>query len=182
MQRCFYAIGTVTFSVNVVSLRASSKPNAYYNLVVLMRPGVPQGEIDEVVQTVKDVIGEGEVYKIEHCARDLMYKIKGCVSCTVLSLCWTGRSTSALNVRNKMRYYAHALRYEIFAECKRSDLSRLEDAPLGRGVHSLNTGLSQCLTEYGRILAPRFTKLSVKSQRMVARRIKTARKLGMLSL
>ena len=172
----------VQSSVNHVAARTSSKPDACYNLIILMRPGVPQAEIDEVVGDVKGVIGGGEMYKIEHCQRDLAYKIKGCTSCTVLSLCWSASPSLTLAVRNKMRYHPRAIRYEIFAERKRSDVSRLEDAPIGTNVHPLNTSLSQCLTEYGRILPPRFTKLSVKSQRIVAKRIKTARKLGMLSL
>lgn len=162
-----------------------SVSGAYYNLVVLMRPGVPQSEIDEVVQDVKSVLGEaGEVYRVEHELRDLRYKIKGCLSCTILSICCVMQQTIVATLSNKMRYHSKVLRHIILSEKEKSELPRLGEAPVSslKVLNPLNPNLSQHTTELGRILPSRITKFGPKVQRAVARRIKTARSLGLLTL
>ena len=167
----------------VTTINRDGQKSRSYDLITLVRPGISQEEINQIVALLTQIIEEdnGAVYKSEHSSTELKFKIKDYQSATIIVVCWAGYNTNCKYVADKIRYNTKILRSMILS-VDHNEVSRFADLPLVQFIHPLNKRLADCLSENDRILPFRYTKKHVqntKKQREAAFAIKAARVLGL---
>lgn len=153
--------------------------NAAYSLTVIMKPNATQEDVDHIKSLVGSLVGNENIYHTEQQPQKLSYLISDQSHATVLVISYTGPTTSAKAIASKIKYEPRSLRARLTRDKQKHTAPRLQEAPLKPGQHFTNPSLRECTDLSGRIAPRRVTGLSAKDQRAVAKRIKTARTMGM---